>query len=77
MRTVDDYLKSNRLKRASMAAEMICKELRVGMEDMAERSMDWSEAPTNGRPFKPIMLYFMRCGHCFIWPDFGKKVTLR
>ena len=36
MRTVDDYLKSNRLKRASMAAEMICKELRVGMEDMAE-----------------------------------------
>ena len=36
MKTLDDYLKSNRLKRSSMSAEMIRKELRVGMDDMAE-----------------------------------------
>ena len=36
MKTLDDYLKSNRLKRSSMSAEMIRKELRVGVEDMAE-----------------------------------------
>ena len=36
MKTVDDYLKSNRLKRAPLSAEMIRKELRVGMDDMAE-----------------------------------------
>ena len=36
MKTLDDYLKANRLKRSSMSAEMIRKELRVGMDDMAE-----------------------------------------
>lgn len=36
MKTVDDYIKSNRLKRSSMSAEMVRKEMRVGMDDMAE-----------------------------------------
>ena len=36
MKTVDNYLKSNRLKRSSMSGEMIRKELRVEMDDMAE-----------------------------------------
>ena len=36
MKTLDDYLKSNRLKRSSMSVEMIRKELRVGMDDMVE-----------------------------------------
>ena len=36
MKTIDDYLKGNRLKRSSMSIDMIRKELRVGMDDMAE-----------------------------------------
>ena len=39
MQAVDDYLKSNRLKRTSMSAEMIRKELRVGMDDLAEAEL--------------------------------------
>ena len=75
MKTVSEYLKSNRLKKASFSHDMILKELEVVAVIWQKLQRGCRVRVTSGQPSKPIMPYIMECVLYCMHLDYVKKAT--